>query len=69
MASIVNASAALRIRSEQNRAICSISGVNPNMTAEAAAGFVMGIQNMYNRGKVTARIHVVSDIEIPGNQA
>ena len=69
MASIVNASAALRIRSDQNRAICSISGVNPNMAAEDAAGFVTGIQNMYNRGTVIARIHVVSDIEIPSNQA
>jgi len=64
MASIVNASAALRVRSEQNRAVCSISGVNPAMTAEDAAGFVAGIQEMYNRGKVSARIHSVSDIEI-----
>jgi hypothetical protein len=43
MASIVYASAALRVRSEQNRAICSISGVNPNMNATDAAGFVSGI--------------------------
>gem|GEM_PF-3556939 len=43
MASIVNASAALHIHSDQNRAICSIRGVNPNMTAEAAACFVMGM--------------------------
>lgn len=64
MASIVHASAALRVRSAQNRAICSISGVNPNMTAADAAGFVEGIQTMYNRGPVLARIHVVSDIEI-----
>jgi hypothetical protein len=64
MASIVNASAALRVRSEQNRAICSISGVNPNMNATDAAGFVSGIQEMYNRGTVLARIHSVSDIEI-----
>ena len=64
MANIVNTSAALRIRSEQNRAICSINGVNPNMTAEDAAGFVKGIQTMYNRGTVTARIHIVSDIDI-----
>jgi len=64
MASIVNASAALRIRSEQNRAICSINGVNPNMAAEDAAGFVKGIQTMYNRDTVMARIHTVSDIEI-----
>jgi hypothetical protein len=64
MASIVNASATLRIRSEQNRAICNISGVNPNMTAENAAGFVTGIQNMYNRGPVLARINVVSNVII-----
>ena len=69
MASITNASAALRIRSEQNRAICSISGVDPNMTAEDAAGFVAGIQTMYNRGTVLARIHTVSDIEIPDTSA
>jgi len=31
--SIVNASAALSIRSGQNRAVCSIGGVNPNMAA------------------------------------
>ncbi|MCL2500893.1 MAG: hypothetical protein FWE90_11270 [Defluviitaleaceae bacterium] len=64
MASIKTASAALRIRNEANRAVCSISGVNPNMNAANAAGFVKGIQNMYNRGPVKARIHVVSDIEI-----
>jgi len=29
-----------------------------------AAGFVTGIQTMYNRGPVLARIHVVSDIEM-----
>jgi len=68
MASIINASAALRVRSEQNRAICSISGVNPNMTAADAAGFVGGIQAMYNRGTVLARIHVASDIEISDSQ-
>jgi hypothetical protein len=64
MASIVNASAALRVRSAANRSICSISGVDPNMSASDAAGFVTGIQTMYNREKVSARIHVVSDIEI-----
>ena len=64
MATIVNATAALRVRNEQNRAVCSISGVNPNMTAENAAGFVAAIQTMYNRGSVFARIHSVSDIEI-----
>jgi len=64
MANIVNASAALRIRSEQNRSVCSISGVNPNMTAENAAGFVTGIQTMYNRGTVKARIHTVSDVDM-----
>jgi hypothetical protein len=69
MATIVNASAALRVRNEQNRAICSISGVNPAMTAEDAAGFVAGIQTMYNRGTVRARIHSVSDIEIPDTTA
>ena len=69
MASIVNASAALRIRSEQNRAICSISGVNPNMTAQDAAGFVTGIQTMYNRGNVLARIHTVADINMTNDVA
>ena len=64
MANIITASAALRVRSVQNRSICSISGVDPNMTADDAAGFVTGIQNMYNRGPVLARIHVVSDIEM-----
>ena len=64
MANIVPASAALRIRSAQNRAVCSISGVNPNMSAADAVGFVTGIQNMYNRDTVSARIHVVSDIEM-----
>jgi hypothetical protein len=34
------------------------------MTAEAAAGFVLGIQNMYNSGPVKARIHTVSELEI-----
>ena len=69
MANIVHASAALRIRSAQNRAICSINGVNPNMTAENAAGFVTGIQAMYNRDTVSARIHVVSDIQMNDNAA
>jgi hypothetical protein len=62
MASITTASAALRISNDQKRAVCSISGVNANMTALDAAGFVAGIQTMYNRGPVWARIHVVSDI-------
>ena len=64
MASIVNATSSLRIRSVQNRAVCTISGVNPNMAAEDAVGFVAGIQTMYNRAPVTARLHVISDIEI-----
>jgi len=64
MATIVNASAALRVRNEQNRPVCSISGVDSDMTEENAAGFVLGIQTMYNRGKIFARIHSVSDIEI-----
>ena len=65
MANIVNASAALRIRNAQNRAVCSISGVNPDMSAQDAAGFVTGIKTMYNRGPVQARIHIVSDIVMP----
>jgi hypothetical protein len=69
MASIANTSAALRIRSAENRAICSINGVDPNMAAEDAAGFVTGIQTMYNRGMVMARIHVVSDIELADTTA
>ena len=64
MANIVNVSAALRVRNEQNNAVCSISGVNPDMSADDAAGFVAGIQEMYNQGKVTARLHMVSNIEI-----
>jgi len=64
MASITHVSAALRIRSAENRAVCSISGVDPGMSAEDAAGFVTGIQNMYNRGPVKGRIHIVSDVEI-----
>ncbi|MCL2357198.1 MAG: hypothetical protein FWC70_08585 [Defluviitaleaceae bacterium] len=66
MANIVTASASLRIRSANNRAVCTISGVNPNMSAADAAGFVAAIQTMYNRDVVTARIHVVSDIVING---
>lgn len=64
MPSIGNTTAALRIRSAQNRAICSINGVDPSMSAEKAAGFVTAIQTMYNRGLVTARIHIVSDIQL-----
>ena len=64
MANIVNVSAALRVRNEQNRAVCTISGVNPDMSANDAEGFVTGIQEMYNRGKVSARIHSISKIEI-----
>ena len=66
MANIVTASASLRIRSANNRSVCTISGVNPNMSAADAAGFVAAIQTMYNRDVVTARIHVVSDIVING---
>ena len=64
MARIVNASASLRVHSKQNGAICSINGVNPSMNADDAAGFIAGIQEMYNRGTVQARIYSVSDIEI-----
>ncbi|MCL2356148.1 MAG: hypothetical protein FWC70_03155 [Defluviitaleaceae bacterium] len=69
MANIVIAAAALRIRSAQNQAVCSISGVNPNMSAADATGFVSAIQAMYNRDNVTARIHVISDIEIDNYSA
>jgi len=64
MANFVNATAVLRIFSEQNRSVCSISGVNPNMVASDAAGFIAGIRAMYNRGPVRARIHIVSEIEL-----
>jgi len=64
MASITHVSAALRIQSAENRAVCSINGVDPGMNAEDAAGFVAGIQSLYNRGPVKARIHIVSDIEL-----
>jgi len=69
MPNIVTASAALRIRSAQNRAVCSINGVDPSMSAAAAAGFVTGIQTMYNREAVSARIHVVSDVEMNSSAA
>ncbi|MCL2203433.1 MAG: hypothetical protein FWB88_05805 [Defluviitaleaceae bacterium] len=69
MANIVHASAALRVRSAENRSVCSINGVNPGMSAQDAAGFVTGIQKMYNRGDVKARIHVVSDVEMTDNNA
>lgn len=65
MATIVNASATLRLRNELNRSVCNIGGVNPDMSAADAAGFVTGIKTMYNRGPVQARIHTVSDIVIP----
>jgi len=64
LATIVNASAALRMRSADNRAVCSINGIDPNMHADDAAGFVKGIQTMYNRGPIKARIHIVSELEI-----
>ncbi|MCL2357439.1 MAG: hypothetical protein FWC70_09865 [Defluviitaleaceae bacterium] len=64
MANIVTASASLRICSAQNRSVCTISGVNPSMSAVDAAAFVAAIQTMYNRDADTARIHVVSDIVI-----
>jgi len=64
MATITNTSASLRIRNAQNRAVCSINGVDPSMTAEDAAGFVTGIRTMYNRGLVFARIHAVSGVEM-----
>jgi hypothetical protein len=64
MPSIGNTTASLRVRSIQNRAICTIGGVNPNMDAQDAAGFVTAIQIMYNREPVSARIHIVSDIQL-----
>jgi len=64
MASINHASASLRVFSAENRSILSLTGVDPNMTAADAAGFVTGIQTMYNRDSVIARIHTVSDIDI-----
>ena len=69
MATITNMSASLRMRNTQNRAICSINDVDPNMTAEDAAGFVTGIQAMYNRGTVSAHIHSVSDVEMTDTAA
>jgi len=39
------------------------------MTAEDAVGFITGIQTMYNRGYVSARIHSVSDVEMTDTAA
>ena len=64
MASLANATATLRVRSAQNRAVCTISGINPNVSAAALAGFVKGIQTMYNRGPVTARLHTVVELDM-----
>jgi len=38
MASITNASAVLRIRSTENRAVCSINGVDPAMICHNQRG-------------------------------
>ena len=64
MPSIVNASATLRVLNGERRSVCSVSGVNPNMAAGDAVGFIEGLTMMYNRGDLTARIHAVSDIVI-----
>lgn len=63
MANIVHASSAIRITDAAGRSVCSLNGVNPNMTASDAVGFVEGIEELHNGGPVTARISTLSDIE------
>jgi len=63
LANIVHASSAIRIAGTDGRSVCSLGGVDPNMTASDAAGFVEGIEELYNSGPVTARLSTMSNIE------
>ena len=62
MANIVHATSAIRIAGTDGRSVCSISGVDPDMTAIDAVGFIEGIEALYNSGTVTARLSTMSDI-------
>jgi hypothetical protein len=40
-----------------------LNGVNPDLSAVDAVGFMEGIEELYNAGPVKGRISTVSDIE------
>ena len=63
MATIAHASSAIRIAGTNGRSVCNINGIDPDMTAADAAGFVEGIEELYNSGPVTARISTMSNLE------
>ena len=62
MANFNTISALIRVTDEDNKVVCSLSGVNPAVQPAIAAGFVSAIETLYNKGECTARLNITSDI-------
>ena len=62
MASIDVIGANIRLTNEENRSVCLINNVSPNVSANTAAAFVSAIEKIYNNGPCTARMNVAYDI-------
>jgi hypothetical protein len=62
MASLVAASATLRLTNEERRSVFSVGNVSPTVTAEVAEGFVNAVEKLYNNGQCTARVSIVLDL-------
>ena len=62
MPEFTNVSANIRITNVNRRSVCSVSNVNPSVSAQTAAAFVDAIKTIYNNGDCTARLIVTREI-------
>ena len=62
MAEFVNVSANIRVSNEEGTRVCSVTNVNPSVSAQNAAAFVRAIETLYNSGKCAGRLFVGQDI-------
>ena len=62
MAEFVNVSANIRISNEEGTRVCSVTNVNPSVSAQTAAAFVKAIETLYNSSKCAGRLFVGQDI-------
>ena len=62
MAEFINVSANIRISNEEGTRVCSVTNVNPSVSAQTAAAFVKAIETLYNSSKCAGRLFVGQDI-------
>jgi len=62
MANFITANANIRLSNYDGKSICSVSGINPAITADTAASFVDAIEKIYNNGQCAARMSIFMNI-------